>query len=120
MYLIYYTMTLALFFLHVDPTIVVQPLAKYNDSIGSPINITGCRISSILQMPRNNLYWLVNSIEKRRAVPSFDQYNVQFEPLTMASSTINDQGFYQCVFLKPGKSKKLVLSNSANVQFNGM
>uniref|UniRef100_A0A7M5X0H9 Uncharacterized protein n=2 Tax=Clytia hemisphaerica TaxID=252671 RepID=A0A7M5X0H9_9CNID len=100
-----------------DPTITIQPTAKYNDSIGSPINITGCRISSILQMQSNNLYWLVNSIEKRTAFLSFDKNNAQFASLAMASSTINDQGFYQCAFLKPGKAKKLVLSNSANVQF---
>ena len=79
-------------------------------------------MSSVLKLPTNRLFWLIHSVEQRAAtvVPSSsNDETVDFQPLLIKKSIIDDQGFYQCAFKKPGAQERLVLSNQANVQFNG-
>ena len=105
-----------------DPVFTLQPTSQYTDNIGSPLNITTCKLNSILKASPKQFYWLVNGVEQRLAdVTAVDgSNNVMYSPLQLPLTTVKDQGFYQCVFLKPGQVGKMVLSNKANVQFTGI
>ena len=115
-------MSLSIYQFSLDPVFTIQPTSQYTDNIGSPLNITQCQMNSILKTSPQQFYWLVNGVEQRLAnvTDVSGSNNVMYSKLQLSTTTIKDQGFYQCAFVRPGKVAKMVLSNKANVQFTGM
>ena len=118
--------------IHSDPIFVTHPTSQYTGNVGNSVNITGCQLQSAIRMTnsshsnqqQNRFYWLVNGFVQRTSdilsTVISTGHNVGYLLMKMSSATVNDQGFYQCAYLKPGKVEKLILSNKASVQFTGI
>ena len=103
-----------------------HPITSYNNITSGWLQIDGCTYKSLIPLNQNDqVFYLVNGVTKHvildvKFVEKSDTGPFySFTPYLKNETSVEDQGFYQCVIAIHGPLARTILSKTADVQFLG-